>query len=297
MEISWTGERYVPWTGGRAIHYEHWQRYAFATLFASGKTVLDLACGEGYGSYTLAAKAGQVVGMDVDPAAIAHAQRYYSKANLSFLAGSVLAVPLAGEAIFDVIVCFEAIEHVDEQEQLLKEVKRLLKKDGVFIVSSPNKSLHADVQPIKNPFHKRELYGEELRRLISGYFPQVSFFGQRAVVGASIWPLNEPAHAVKKDYVDCRDGVFRLAGGDALEPMFFVAVASSRKPDAAIEHFLLDVDNDMDTVKDLKLEIAELKASTSWRITAWLRWLKNVFCAKKNTKPPGEPGESMRESP
>ena len=68
-----TGERYLPEIDGAYIAYEHWHRYLFATQFVSGKTVLDVASGEGYGSALLARFVAAVVGVDLDPEAVAHA--------------------------------------------------------------------------------------------------------------------------------------------------------------------------------------------------------------------------------
>jgi 2-polyprenyl-3-methyl-5-hydroxy-6-metoxy-1,4-benzoquinol methylase len=73
--LEWTGERYLPWLEEAAIGYEHLHRYAYATQFVQNKRVLDLACGEGYGSCFLAKTAESVVGIDIDERAIKHARK------------------------------------------------------------------------------------------------------------------------------------------------------------------------------------------------------------------------------
>src|SRR6266403_4168752 len=73
MEIPFTGERFLPGCAGE-IAYEHWHRYAFARRFATGKRVLDAACGEGYGTALLSKVASAVVGVDIDAATVAHAR-------------------------------------------------------------------------------------------------------------------------------------------------------------------------------------------------------------------------------
>src|SRR5690606_33969585 len=96
--------------------YEHLHRYAFAAQFVSGKKVLDLASGEGYGSYLLAKEANFVVGVDIDENAVKHASQKYQAENLNFVKGSICETPIKGEKEFDVIISFEAIEHIEEQE-------------------------------------------------------------------------------------------------------------------------------------------------------------------------------------
>src|SRR5215216_6490191 len=123
--LEWTGERYVPWFEGAEIGYEHLHRYAFATQFIRNKNVLDLACGEGYGSNLLSQTAKQVVAIDIDEQAVSHAKNKYIKPNLEFRTGSITDVPVSGEALFDTIVCFEALEHIEDHDRLLTETKRL----------------------------------------------------------------------------------------------------------------------------------------------------------------------------
>src|SRR5689334_11915356 len=90
--LPFTGERFTP-ECVREIWYEHWHRYAFARRLVQGKRVLDCACGEGYGSALLADGAAEVVGVDIDAAAIAHAEeRYGARANLRYEKGDATAL-------------------------------------------------------------------------------------------------------------------------------------------------------------------------------------------------------------
>src|SRR5262245_4798025 len=125
--LEWTGERFLPWIRESTIAYEHLHRYAYAATLAEGKRVLDLACGEGYGAKMLAAAATSVVGIDIDENVVRHATEKYGSTNLTFIAGSITDIPIRDDHSFDVIVCFEAIEHIEAHEALLLEVKRLLK--------------------------------------------------------------------------------------------------------------------------------------------------------------------------
>src|SRR5262245_51049092 len=143
--LEWTGERFLPWIRESTIAYEHLHRYAYAAELTKDKRVLDLACGEGYGARMLAETASSVVGIDIDENVIRHASvKYAGSTNLQFISGSITAVPIQDAHSFDVVTCFEAIEHIEDQEALLAEVKRLLKPDGTFIVSTPNKAIYHD---------------------------------------------------------------------------------------------------------------------------------------------------------
>ena len=114
------------------IAHEHWHRYVFARRFAAGKRVLDVACGEGYGSALLCDVANTVVGVDIDAATIAHAAKTYAdRAALRFVRGSVAALPFA-PASFDAIVSFETVEHIDgpAQQSMVAEFARVLAPGG-----------------------------------------------------------------------------------------------------------------------------------------------------------------------
>ena len=93
--------------------------------------------------------------------------------------GSILDVPIKDERKFNVAVCFEGIEHIKEHDKLLSEVKRLLEDDGLFIISTPNKAVYTDEPQYQNPFHLKELYFDEFKTLLSCYFKNVHFLGQR----------------------------------------------------------------------------------------------------------------------
>lgn len=177
--MNYTGERFLPDECRGEISIEHYQRYQFASLFARGKTILDAACGEGYGSSLLSRKAASVTGLDIDPAAIENAQQKYKQPGLSFLAGSIASLPFEDHS-FDMAVSFETIEHVDipTQEAFLTEIKRVLKPDGILIMSTPNKAVYTDLVCGANPFHIREFYVQEYANFLGKAFRNIRFFGQ-----------------------------------------------------------------------------------------------------------------------
>lgn len=184
--LPFTGERFTPEIRG-AIWYEHWHRYCAVLPAAKGRRVLDVACGEGYGSMLLAGVAAEVTGVDVDAAAIGHAvARYGERANLRYVQGSCTALPLA-EASVDLVVSFETIEHLSGQEAMLAEFRRVLTPGGVLVISSPNKPVYSDETGLVNAFHVRELTREELSAMLGAHFPRQAWYGQRVLAHSLLW--------------------------------------------------------------------------------------------------------------
>lgn len=112
-----TGERFSPNNNTPLCSYEHWHRYIFAKQFVNNKNVLDIACGEGYGTSLIAESAKFVTAVDIDKETIESATAKYKRQNLKFIRGNVTSIPINGEKVFDVIVSFETIEHVNEEDQ------------------------------------------------------------------------------------------------------------------------------------------------------------------------------------
>ncbi|MEU6133216.1 glycosyltransferase [Saccharopolyspora sp. NPDC047091] len=189
--IDWTGERCVPWADDVQVIYEHYHRYALAARFVRGKRVLDLACGEGYGAALLAAEGAEVVGLDVDPATVEHATRSYGSRDVSFRTGSITDPDaLADEKPFDVVVCFEAIEHVAEHDAVLALVRSRLEPGGLFLVSTPDTDVYQHEHGNDNPFHVKELTGPEFESLLEGAFRHVAVLRQNTAVGSVLTPAD-----------------------------------------------------------------------------------------------------------
>lgn len=124
--MEFTGERFVPQCQGE-IAAEHYHRYFFASGFVAGKRVLDIASGEGYGTHILAQSAAHVTGVDISPEAVANATQKYAGDRIAFLQGSAATIPLPDAAV-DVVVSFETLEHLSEQEDMLSEIRRVLRQ-------------------------------------------------------------------------------------------------------------------------------------------------------------------------
>src|SRR5690349_17710502 len=122
MHPEWNGERLETFVYNEAT-IEHLHRYAMALELAKDKTVLDIACGEGYGSSFLADVARSVTGIDIDEPTVKKAKDKYRKTNLIFKTGDIAHLQEASES-FDLVLSFETLEHVKEQDAMLAEIKR-----------------------------------------------------------------------------------------------------------------------------------------------------------------------------
>ena len=221
--LSFTGERFLPECGGE-IWYEHWHRYALARQLGQHANILDVASGEGYGSAMLAESAAGVVGVDVSPDAVQHARnRYGHLPNLEFVTASCDSLPLA-DASFDLAVSFETIEHIETQQAFIAELARVLRPDGVLILSSPNKRIYSDAHDYHNEFHVRELYRDELENLLRGTFPHIQWFGQKLLFHSAIWP--ETPAAAPAEYLTGEGEHVNSASQPATEAMYFIAICS-----------------------------------------------------------------------
>ena len=225
--LAFTGERFTP-ECVREIWYEHWHRYAFASRLATGKRVLDAACGEGYGSAMLAGTADSVLGVDIDPVAIEHARgRYGQQPNLSYVAADVTALDLPA-ASFDLIVSFETLEHVHEQERMIDGFARVLKPDGLLIISSPDKATYSDAIGHQNPHHVRELYRNELEALLKTHFPALRLLAQKLVFQSFLWDVDaQPSIALSHT----ADSSGRAEPGLNYPALYYVALCARRPSD------------------------------------------------------------------
>lgn len=172
-QIKYTGERYIPGSAAANVRQDHERRYRHVSRLVRGKKVLDVACGSGYGTRMLAAKAASVVGVDNSYEALGLAKKNYLKKS-----GVVVQTDAAGlsfsDNAFDVVVSFETIEHLKDPVEFLSEVKRVLSRGGVFVVSTPVKK-GKDL----DEFHRHEFTRREFLDLLRRYFRVEKLEGQR----------------------------------------------------------------------------------------------------------------------
>jgi GT2 family glycosyltransferase/SAM-dependent methyltransferase len=207
------------------VRHEHLHRYAFAESLIANRDVLDVACGEGYGSAWLAASARRVVGIDRAQDAIEHAQSLYAaRGRVAFVLADALALPVASRTV-DVVVSFETLEHLDRQNAMLAEVRRVLRPEGLLILSTPNKAVYTDKSGHQNPWHVREVYFEQLDQLLHAHFGAVRYLGQRLATGSVLYPL--AGHS--SGYGAWTDDGTRAAARSAelADPVYFIALCAA----------------------------------------------------------------------
>ncbi|MEI8238700.1 MAG: class I SAM-dependent methyltransferase [Actinomycetota bacterium] len=180
-----TGERFIPeLMGGQLLEAEHVVRYQLASQLAAGRRVLDAGCGVGWGTaMMLAHGAASATGLDLDDDAVANARRRTPTAT--FVQGDLADLPWAA-GTFDLVVCFEALEHVEPQQQVLDELVRVLAPDGILMVSSPNPKVY----PAGNPFHVHELTPDELRDEVSHRLGHVQLWHQYTRIASLLHPAD-----------------------------------------------------------------------------------------------------------
>jgi len=294
-ELEATGERFLPEMQG-TIALEHLHRYALAKDCAAGKIVLDIACGEGYGSAVLAGTADRVYGVDIAPDAIAHARAIYQRPNLEYLVGECANIPLPDCAV-DLVVSFETIEHHTEHEAMFAEIKRVLRPGGVMVMSSPDKLEYTERSGHANAYHVKELYAEEFQRLVERYFNRVAMLGQRVLYASAILPQGAPGEAVhysrdKDSAIQAASGLVRpcyqvaIASDAALPPVLSSLFEQAGESDPEIHALQHQLEHAGRRILGLEEEVAGLKAaielmmnSHSWKATRPLRAVANALRA------------------
>ena len=224
--LSFTGERFIPGPEGE-ICYEHWHRYMLASRFGQGCSVLDVACGEGYGSSLLANVADKVTGVDISGDAVEHArERYQGQTNLEFIQGSCEELPLPDNSI-DLAVSFETIEHLEMQEKFIQELKRVLKPAGLLLMSSPNKQIYSDARDFHNEFHVRELYRDEFDQLLGNEFSHIHWFSQKLLFHSAIWPESGDFDAT--EYLLMTPEGVKTVSNPGVEAMYYLVVCGTQQ--------------------------------------------------------------------
>ena len=149
--------------------------YEWIARRVGGVRVVDLACGEGYGSDVLARSAYSVVGVDANPDAHEHARLRYRAPNLRFVRNMVETFSESCDAV----VFLQTIEHVHDPDGVLENVKGMLQAGGTAYVSTPNVLTLAPkgAERSGNPWHLREYRAEEFRALCAAHFGSVELYG------------------------------------------------------------------------------------------------------------------------
>lgn len=216
---NWSGERLETFIQNRDT-IDHLHRYAIAMEYTAGKTILDIASGEGYGTSLMSQTAAFAYGVDIDADAIARARTKYVRPNLEFREGRADAIPLEDHSV-DVLISFETLEHHDKHQEMMLEVRRVLKPGGLMLISTPDKKYYTDQRKsFKNEFHVKELYKEEFRTLVSAHFAHSQMLSQTYINGISL--IRDEAASAQKIY----GGNFDALHFPELPALYLVMIAS-----------------------------------------------------------------------
>ena len=176
--LELTGERTLPDVPEENYWYRrHLAVYRWIAERCDGLRVVDMACGEGYGSAVLGERASEVVGVDANPEAHEHAARRYRSPALRF--ERALVEQFDAGAPFDAIVFLQTIEHVEQPEPLLERFASLLSPGGALYLSTPNVLTLAPpgAERSGNPWHVHEYTAQEFRELLEPRFSDLQMLG------------------------------------------------------------------------------------------------------------------------
>ncbi|WP_369014278.1 class I SAM-dependent methyltransferase [Flavobacterium anhuiense] len=259
-----TGER-LEFYNFSNVTVEHLHRYALAIDFVKNKRVLDIASGEGYGSFLLSKNALLVTGVDIDEKTVRNAQKKYIKENLNYIVGRADQIPIDSESI-DVVVSFETIEHHDKHDEMFAEIKRVLKPEGILIMSSPDKKYYSDLTGQVNPFHIKELYFDEFKNLSQRFFLNTDFYYQVAYNLSSY--IN---HANDFEETMVYKGDNSNVIKSEIQPVYNVLIASSGKIEKIAPSIFDGVEISRKINDQIKLNLTNnLKKTFSYRIGNFL---------------------------
>lgn len=177
--LALTGERTLPDVPEENYWYRrHLVVYEWIARRTVGLRVVDMACGEGYGTAVLGGTAASVVGVDANPEAHEHARLKYSTPTVSFARDLVDRF----RAPCDAVVFLQTIEHVEDPGAVLGHFREMLAASdgpGVAYVSTPNLLTLAPegAEKSENPWHIKEYRHEEFRALCEEQFSDVAIYG------------------------------------------------------------------------------------------------------------------------
>jgi SAM-dependent methyltransferase len=170
----YTGERILPTKMFNVTYQQSLVAYEFAAQYAKGKSVLDVASGEGYGTHVLGLVAQEAVGLDAHRLAVATATQKYGSEQILFIQADLRnASSVLGGKTFDVVCCFQTIEHVQDHDEFLNALFQVTKPGGVILVSTPN----TDMFHSFNPYHVHEVNFTEIDALFRRHCREYTIYG------------------------------------------------------------------------------------------------------------------------
>lgn len=285
--MKFTGERMIPeHNKGDVVWAEHYVRYIFASQFVKNKSVLDIACGSGFGTHYLSLKgANSVVGVDISDETIKYARRKYSERKVKYVVGNCEDIPLPNNSV-DIVVSFETVEHVEGYKKFLSEIKRVSKPGALLILSTPNK----EVYPEGNPFHVKEFNYSDLNLLLSQNFKNVRFFFQHNWFSSAVFnKKNIKSGNLYENIVDTF--LLKFTPDNPSKSLYYIALASdeiiptTEKFPLAIFSPFKDFNENLasliqkseifqEKISSKDKELESIYSSRTWRWTMFLRKIK-----------------------
>ena len=180
--IKKTGERIIPEDIKSREEYLLYLRHLYAYDFVKNivtkdSLVLEVGCGEGYGSYLLSQYVKKIVGLDIDAETINHASNKYLSQSCTFEIYDGVNIPYK-ENTFDAVISFQVVEHIHDDMNYISEIHRILKQRSTFIITTPNRAYR--LKPGQRPwnrFHVREYSAISLKDLLSSTFLGITIWG------------------------------------------------------------------------------------------------------------------------
>jgi len=256
--LEFTGERFIPNIPElKHLYQEHIIRYQFASQFVREKKVLDAGCGTGYGSFLILKQgATHVTGIDNSSEAIDFCKKHYRDKNLDFKIDDCTKCHLK-DSSYDVVVSFEVIEHVSDANSCLSEMKRVMKKNGIFVVSTPNKLIY----PEGNIFHTKEFSESEFKSLLKKFFKNVTILYENYPSSLGIFRSGQQQNM---DEIDIPNHGIGEKDNSAL---YFVAVCSDVKVQVQNKLFLFnDKTSLLENYPNLLKTQKEFEERTNWAL-------------------------------
>lgn len=284
-----TGERLIPSASKDSVVYgEHLSRYIAVIDLVKGKRVLDVASGAGYGSQILAEYAKSVIGIDYSAEAIRYAERHYGAQNLKYYVDNAEQLKNVKDNSVDVVISMETIEHLNNPEEFVKQVKRVLVQGGIFVVSTPNDDEYRE----GNDFHLHEFTFSQLKKLIGKYFKKYDFYYQGNALATTFFNKSDHQSEFQREML-----VQKTIAVSTKKAIYFIAIASDNeeklpklRPSIAVsQHWntkgFIEWDIERERhIKDIKRENRKIKeelegivTSRSWKITEPLRRLSKYL--------------------
>jgi SAM-dependent methyltransferase len=191
LEIEPTRHAEPPVPANSELAYDRLTSYGFARRYVGRKIVADIGReGVGYGSRLLAETAESVTGLTDPPETVELASAVHSLPNLSYQKVDLPQLPFP-EDHFDVVVAFGVVESLEHPENMMREIRRVLKGDGVLVISALDRQTDTNDRDRGGANGRRAMYVAEFRELLGSYFGHVQVHRQGAVAGGFVFPASE----------------------------------------------------------------------------------------------------------